>query len=156
MKTLVTPRQVVDLAFADGGYLPADTISEADIAAAETRFLLPVTGAALWQVLIAGKYPSLSEDYAAATAAFAVRLSVQPALDIRAGAGGTTVPQSSCFRPPSQEQLAAARRSLRTRFSTLLAALSTHLDEHADDYPEYDPEQNVLHRVLIAGGIVLK
>ena len=50
MTTLVTPREVIDLAFADGGYLPPEAIGTVDIAAAEARYLLPVTGPALWQL----------------------------------------------------------------------------------------------------------
>ena len=45
MTTLVTPREVIDLAFADGGYLPPEAIGTVDIAAAEARYLLPVTRA---------------------------------------------------------------------------------------------------------------
>ena len=52
--------------------------------------------------------------------------------------------------------LVAAHRALRNRLSALLHALSDHLDAHPSDYPEYAPEKNVLHRVLIAGGLVLK
>ena len=37
MTTLVTPCEVIDLAFADGGYLPPEAIGTADIAAAEAR-----------------------------------------------------------------------------------------------------------------------
>ena len=39
MTTLVTPREVIDLAFADGGYLPPEAIGTVDIAAAEARYL---------------------------------------------------------------------------------------------------------------------
>lgn len=58
--------------------------------------------------------------------------------------------------PAGQQQLAASHRALRNRLSALLHALSDHLDAHPSDYPEYAPEKNVLHRVLIAGGLVLK
>ena len=33
MTTLVTPREVIDLSFADGGYLPPEAIGTVDIAA---------------------------------------------------------------------------------------------------------------------------
>lgn len=81
---------------------------------------------------------------------------MQPALDLRSGAGGTTVAKSSACQPAGQQQLAASHRALRNRLSALLHALSDHLDAHPSDYPEYAPEKNVLHRVLIAGGLVLK
>ena len=95
MTTLVTPREVIDLAFADGGYLPPEAIGTVDIAAAEARYLLPVTGPALWQKLAEGEYPTLREEFAAPAAACAVRVAMQPALDLHGGAGGTTVTKSS-------------------------------------------------------------
>ena len=151
MTTLVTPREVIDLAFADGGYLPPEAIGTVDIAAAEARYLLPVTGPALWQKLAEGEYPTLREEFAAPAAACAVRVAMQPALDLHGGAGGTTVTKSSACQPAGQQQLAASHRALRNRLSALLHALSDHLDAHPSDYPEYAPEKNVLHRVLIAG-----
>lgn len=156
MAQLLTPQEAVDLAFRDGGYFPAETITPADIAAAEARYLIPVTGEALWQKMIDGEYPDLRSDYAAPAAALAVRLLLQPALDIRAGAGGTIAPRTSTGQPPDREELLAARRSLQARFASLREALSTHLDRHTADYPEYDPRQNILHRVQIAGGFVLR
>lgn len=148
MTTLVTPREVIDLAFADGGYLPPEAIGTVDIAAAEARYLLPVTGPALWQKLAEGEYPTLREEFAAPAAACAVRVAMQPALDLHGGAGGTTVTKSSACQPAGQQQLAASHRALRNRLSALLHALSDHLDAHPSDYPEYAPEKNVLHRVL--------
>ena len=99
MTTLVTPREVIDLAFADGGYLPPEAIGTVDIAAAEARYLLPVTGPALWQKLAEGEYPTLREEFAAPAAACAVRVAMQPALDLHGGAGGTTVTKSSACQP---------------------------------------------------------
>lgn len=77
MTTLVTPREVIDLAFADGGYLPPEAIGTVDIAAAEARYLLPVTGPALW--LISPVSASLEQhgavlfDYVVVAVVFAQR-----------------------------------------------------------------------------------
>ena len=90
MTTLVTPREVIDLAFADGGYLPPEAIGTVDIAAAEARYLLPVTGPALWQKLAEGEYPTLREEFAAPAAACAVRVAMQPALDLHGGIDGVS------------------------------------------------------------------
>ena len=111
MAQLLTPQEAVDLAFRDGGYLPAETITPADIAAAEARYLIPVTGEALWQKMIDGEYPDLRSDYAAPAAALAVRLLLQPALDIRAGAGGNDRP-AHLHRPAPRPRRAARRPTL--------------------------------------------
>ena len=42
MNTLVTPLQVLKLAFGEGEYLPPEIIAEADIAGAEQRHIVPV------------------------------------------------------------------------------------------------------------------
>lgn len=156
MNTLATPGEVIDLAFADAGYFPPESIGRADIAAAETRTLIPVTGPALWQSLIEGKYPSLRRDYALPAAAAAVRCAMQPVLDLRAGAGGTTVCRASGDAAADAVSLARSRRALRGRLAALLRRLSDHLDACADRYPEYDPRDNVLHRVTIVGGVVVR
>ena len=54
MNTLVTPLQVLKLAFGEGEYLPPEIIAEADIAGAEQRHIVPVVGRALYEKLLAG------------------------------------------------------------------------------------------------------
>ena len=56
MKTLITPLQVLKTAFGDGEILPPATIAEADIAAAEQRWIVPVIGRKLHDRLLAGVY----------------------------------------------------------------------------------------------------
>ena len=48
MKSLITQERVVALAFGDGEFLSPEAICEADIAIAESRYLRPVVGDALW------------------------------------------------------------------------------------------------------------
>ncbi len=36
-----------------------------------------------------------------------------------------------------------------------LAGKALHLEAHLDRYPAYDPEENILNRISLAGGIVL-
>lgn len=154
--TLITPGEVAGLAFADAGYLPPDSIGLADIAAAETRSLIPVTGAALWQSLLEGKYPSLRRDYLLPAAAAAVRLGMQPMLDLRCGGGGAGLCGASGSRADDAAALARSRKAQRSRLSALLRRLSDHLDACADRYPEYAPRDNVLHRVTVVGGMAVR
>ncbi|MDE5707276.1 MAG: hypothetical protein K2H69_03775 [Alistipes sp.] len=153
--TLITPAEVIDLAFADAGYLPPDSIGAADIAAAETRTLLPVTGQSLWQSLLEGKYPALRRDYVLPAAAAAVRLGMQPMLDLRCGAGGAALCALPGERAADEQTLLRSRKAQRSRLAALLRRLSDHLDACADRYPEYDARDNVLHRVSVCGGLLL-
>ena len=69
MNTLVTPLQVLKLAFGEGEYLPPEIIAEADIAGAEQRYIVPVVGRALYEKLLAGSYPDFRTEYLASPAA---------------------------------------------------------------------------------------
>ena len=90
MKTLITPLQVLRLAFGDGEQLPPETVAETDIAGAEQRHIVPVVGRALYEKLLAGSYPDFRNEYLAAPAALFTRLAIQPRLDVRTGQCGTS------------------------------------------------------------------
>ena len=83
MNTLVTPLQVLKLAFGEGEYLPPEIIAEADIAGAEQRHIVPVVGRALYEKLLAGSYPDFRTEYLASPAALFTRAVLQPRLDVR-------------------------------------------------------------------------
>ena len=140
MKTLVTPLQALRLAFPEGEALPPGTVAEADIAAAERRYIVPVIGRALHARLLEGAYETFRTDYLAAPTALFTRLQLQPRLDIRTGQCGTTAPKSSWTQP------AEAR--------TLLRRAAEHLDAHRTEFPEYDPTENILKRCSTDGGFV--
>lgn len=154
MKTLLTPAEVVSTAFGEGEYMPETAVSSADIAAAESRHLIPVTGHRLWQALIDGRYPDLRDDYAAPAAAMFTRVELQPLLDIRTGRFGAAAPSTSCWKPAERKQILDARRALRRRARALLHRLSDRLDECAAEIPEYDPRENILNRCSTDGGFV--
>ena len=143
MKTLVTPLQALRLAFPEGEALPPGTVAEADIAAAEQRYIVPVIGRALHARLLEGAYETFRTDYLAAPTALFTRLQLQPRLDIRTGQCGTTAPKSSW-----------GQRALRTEARTLLRRAAEHLDAHRTEFPEYDPTENILKRCSTDGGFV--
>lgn len=151
---IATGGEIISAAFSDGEYMPPSAISEADIAAAEERYLIPVTGRGLYEQMLSGKYSALRGEYVVPAVAFAVRVMLQPALDVRTGVFGTTVPKSSAFGGATAEQARELRKSIRVMARTMLRRLSDYLDAHAAEYPEYCPENNVLKRCSTDGGIV--
>ena len=154
MNTLFTPLPVLKLACAEGAYLPTDTVTEADIAAAEQRYIVPVIGTALYEKLLGGAYDDFRADYLAAPAALFTRLSLQPRLDLRTGQCGTTAPKSSWTQPAGDDALRRRQRALRTEARTLLRRAAEHLDAHRTEFPEYDPTENILKRCSTDGGFV--
>ncbi len=154
MKTLITPLQVLRLAFGDGEQLPPETIAEADIAGAEQRHIVPVVGRALYEKLLAGSYPDFRTEYLAAPTALFTRLALQSRLDVSTGQCGTTAPKTACGQPAGEAALRALRRSLRAQARTLLRRAGEHLFAHRDEFPEYDPENDILNRCTTDGGFV--
>lgn len=153
-KNLVTPEEVVALAYAADEHMPASAVAEADIAAAEMRSIMPVMGRALYEAVAAGAYPELREGYAAPAAAMYVRLAMQPLSDVRTGRFGAMAPRSSGYEPAERAKLLDLRRALRAKARTLLHRLHLHLEECASQYPEYDPASDILNRCTTDGGFV--
>lgn len=154
MKTLLSAAQVLRLAFPEGGYLPPDTLAEADIAAAEHRYLRPVLGAALHERLLAGEAADFTADYAAPCVALAVRLLVGRRLDLRSTRLGTLAPKSDRGAPPAEAPLCGRQRTLRLELHALLWRASEYLAAHPAEYPDYDPDANPLNRRTTDGGLV--
>lgn len=155
MKTLITPAQVVKLAFADGEYLPPEIVAEADIAAAEQRWIVPMLGAPLHEKLLGGLYPEFVAEYLAATIALFTRVAIQPRLDIRTDRCGTTAPKSSSTQPADARALRLLRQQLLAQARTLLRRAAAYLVSHNGILSEYDSEQDILNRCTICGGLVL-
>lgn len=154
MKTMITPGQVVALAFADGEYIAPEAILAADIAAAEHRYIEPVAGSALCRALAAGRYAALLADYVAPALAMGVRTMVQRALNVRTGQMGLALPDCSGSQTAMQSAAAELQRSLVQRRRALLARLSDYLSAHTTEFPEYDASQDAMKRCTIDGGIV--
>lgn len=153
-KTLTTAAEVVELAFAEGEYMPESAVSAADIAVAECRYILPVVGRALYDKMLDGHYEELRGEYVAPAAALFTRLEMQPLLDIRTGRFGAVAPKSDCTEAAAREQILDVRRALRRKARTLLHRLSDYLGSHADAFPEYDPDDDILNRCTTDGGLV--
>ena len=127
MNTLVTPLQVLKLAFGEGEYLPPEIIAEADIAGAEQRHIVPVVGRALYEKLLAGSYPDFRTEYLASPAALFTRAVLQPRLDVRTGQCGTVAPKSAAYQPAGTQALRELQRSLRRQARTLLRLSLIHI-----------------------------
>ena len=153
-KTLTEASAVIELAFAEAEYMPASAVSPAEIAVAEERYIVPVTGRPLYEKMLEGAYTELRDEYVAPAAAYFTRLGMQPSTDVRTGRFGSAVPRSAYSQPADRLLLLDLRRSLLGKARTLQRRLSDHLEQYAVDYPEYSSENNILNRCSTDGGIV--
>ena len=142
MNTLISPAQAVRLAFGDGEWLPPEALTEADIAAAEERHIVPVIGRALHERLLEGQYPDFVTSHLAACTA------------LRTGQSGTTAPRTDYGSAPDTTARRALRRSLLAQARTLLRRAAGYLADHRDTIPEYDPDSDILNRCTTDGNLV--
>lgn len=154
MKNLITNEQVISLSFGDGEYLSPEVVLDADIAAATSRYILPVVGAELYNALLEGSHKELLDDYVAPALAMAVRTMIQPALNVRTGQLGLQISSSLRADSSTKSAMQALQKSLRLRRQTLLKRLSKHLKKHTSEYPAYNPSRDVLQKCSIDGGYI--
>ena len=154
MKNLITNEQVISLAFGDGEYLSPEVILDSDIAAAASRYIVPVVGAELYEAMLDGSHKALLDDFVAPALAMAVRTMIQPALNVRTGQLGLQISSSLRADSSTKTAMQTLQKSLRLRRQTLLKRLSNYLKTHASEFPEYNPSNDVLQKWSIDGGFV--
>ncbi|MDE5624487.1 MAG: hypothetical protein K2I62_07825 [Alistipes sp.] len=155
MKTLITPQQAMRLAFGADEPLPPGIIGEADIAAAEARWIVPALGRRLHAKLLTGAHLEFRNEYLAAPLALYTRALIQPRLDVRTDRNGTTKPAPADAQPADAAARCELRRQLLRQGRTLLLRATDYLDEYAALYPEYEPGTGPAARCSLESGIVL-
>lgn len=149
MQTLITPAQVVALAFSSEELVAKEVVTASDIIEAETRHLRPILGAELAEKLLAGEYATLLSDYVAPALASWCRYAVQPLISERCH-----VCHDGSHTTAQNDHDAVVLRALRRKAVTLSHRLSDHLNAHAGDYPEYNSKNNPLNYCSIYGDII--
>lgn len=138
----------------EGEYgVTAERIGETVIASAQQKFIKPVLGD-LFDKLEGGSYPELKQLVKAALAQY-VKLLMIPKLAVSMGNGGITQIKGTHFSPAGEDSMKALKESTKAEACTLMREAVEHIEQNRDDYPEYDPADNILHKVSICSGIIL-
>ena len=148
MKTLITAERVYALAFSTEEPYSASVITDTDIAEAESRYLMPVVGEELYNVV--AKYSTLKSEYVEPMVAAWVRYIVEPHLAARC----CTCYAEGRVTEAVNDHTELVLRALRDKAVALTRRLSDHLNSHSADYVEYNPKTNPLNRCFIYGNIV--
>ena len=85
MRSIITPKQVVELAFVPEGLVTQTKITLLDIAIAESRYLLPIIGETLYEAILAGRYTTLRDEYILPMVAAWTRYVAEPLFAERMG-----------------------------------------------------------------------
>ena len=148
MNTLVTAERVHALAFSSEEPYSASAITEADIAEAESRHLLPILGEELYNAL--DSYSALRTEYVEPMVAAWVRYIVEPHLATRCCACYAEGRVTEAVNDYTKRVM----RALKEKALALTHRLSDHLNSHSADYAEYNPKTNPLNHCFIYGNIV--
>ena len=148
MKILITAERAYSLAFSSEEPYSPSAITEADIATAESRYLLPIVGEELYAALT--RYASLKTEYVEPMLAAWVRYIVEPHLATRC----CPCYSEGRITEAVNDHTERVMRALRERAVAHTRRLSDHLNSHSADYVEYNPQTNPLNRCFIYGNIV--
>ncbi len=152
---LITPRQVIELAFNDSEFITSDVISNSDITTAELRYFKPILGYKLYARLRSENRASvLIDEFLAPAIAIATRLITLPMLAAKSGRFGVSVLQTTNQKSATDSELSSIRRSLLLKLRMHQRLLTDYLEDNRELYPEYMSHQNSLKRCSISGGIV--
>lgn len=153
-QNIITPTEVIAIAFSDGEYISAEAITASDIVAATERWIRPIVGQALLDEVAKGRYAELKEEYIIPAMAVCTRLLVQPRLNVQTSQLGLSSPASNHHKAADGKARAELQRALRQRAQSLRERLSDHLEQHAAEYKEYNTKENILNRCRCDGGFV--
>ena len=148
MRSIITPKQVVELAFVPEGLVTQTKITLLDIAIAESRYLLPIIGETLYEAILAGRYTTLRDEYILPMVAAWTRYVAEPLLAERMGVAYDDYSEADI----DARDMAIVR--LRRNAQVLSRRLSDYLNAHCDEHLEYNPVDNPLNHCMIYGGLV--
>ena len=151
---LMTPHEVVEIAFRGVEAMDENMIGEAPILTAQYKFIRPVLGK-LYEALLEGKYPELLNGYVKAPLAHYVKWLLLPRLSVQCGGIGVVQFKGENFSAAGDGAFAMLRQQVRSDAQALMKRVIERIESALEEFPEYDPEQNVLRRVLLLGDWVL-
>ncbi|MBQ8204485.1 MAG: hypothetical protein IJZ78_01555 [Alistipes sp.] len=149
MKSLVSPEVVVSVAFAADYEVTSSNITTLDVLATESRFLLPLLGAALYDKLLGGGYPELLSDYVVPQVAAWTRYAVEPLLAER-----FDFDRSKDYSEADYSMNRQLLMQLRSTAQAMSRRLTDYLNANAESIPEYDADANPLNHCIMYGDVV--
>lgn len=152
-QNIITPEEVIALAFSDGEYINPAVITNLDIAVVIKRWIIPITGEALLKAIMLGKYKDFTEKILKPTIAAYVRLDMQPRLNASTGQLGLSVVAGANNKAADEKTRHELMTSLRHRAKCLRKYMLEYLENNSG-LREYTGKENVLNRCSCDGGIV--
>ncbi len=154
-KLLITPAEVVELAFGGEVNMRSEAVPERIIRVAQTKLLRPVVGVELYERLGEMPYARWFEEWGKLPLALYVKWLMLPTIATRVGASGVVVPHCDDYENAESNELRRVMIRTRSEADALMDRAIEELENNPELYLSYAPERNVRNRVRISGGLVL-
>ena len=163
MIRLIIPQRVIELSFTNGETNELSFIKDSIIEAAQLRWIKPILGDDLWD-LLESEYPSSYSsvnqtlvDRLESPLAFFVKHELVPDMSINTTAAGLQVLSTDYSSAATDRQRGEIQDQALQHGQALLKEVVRwiELDANIDNYPTYYKSKNTLNNVKTIGGIVL-
>lgn len=154
IKTLITPSEVIEIAFDDRFRLPAEHINPAQILAAEARYIQPVFGD-IYYALQQGDLPEFLDDYIKPALALYVKVLLFPTLGVIQGTLGLSYAATHKDLELTDDKIAMIREQLMADANALIARAVRYVNENEEEFTLYEDAED-LCATLFPGGIIFQ
>jgi hypothetical protein len=154
MKHLITPAEVIDLAFSPHEPVSPWVVTDARIETAQLRFLAPALGG-LYPALSLEKYENFLRERVKPALAHFVRSLILPQLVVRTSSEGILRNGPADSVPADDAAIARLRKDARRTAKSLLADTLEYLREHAGEFPEFTPAERRCRPAEVRGGVIV-
>ena len=155
MKNLITPAEVIELAFSPHDQVEPSIITGARIGTAQLRFLRSPLGN-LYSALSDEKYEEFVKNWIKPALAHFAKYNVLLHLSVCIGNEGIIRNQPLSGEAADYTEIARLRKEARRTAKSLLRETLEYIRANPEKFPEYKPEECVRRKKEIReGGIVL-
>ena len=151
---LITPAEVLALAFTSTESLPEESITPSRIESASLQYIRPALGS-LYEHLSDTRYAEFVDTFIKPPLAHYVRYQMIDDHSAQIATWGIMQHKTDYALAATNSQTEHLRRQARNDAEQLLQKAITQIETHPADYPEYDPKENIRNRVVLKGGFVL-
>lgn len=136
MNTLITPSEVISIAFPGNSNIREESISDMSIHIAERKHLLAAFGDLYYQ-LREPQYNDFVQRYIKPTLAYYVKCEIMPSLAINMSNAGLALVNPQYMTTATDKQRQLLYDSEMTKADTLLAEAVEYILGHPEEFPTY-------------------
>lgn len=153
IKTLITPSEVLEIAFDDRLRVPADSINPAQILAAEAQYIQPIFGD-IYTAMQQDQLVDFVNDYIKPALAVYVKVLQLPLLGVVQGTLGLSYAATHKDLELTDDKIEMIRAQLLSDANALLKRAVRYVKDNEHEFSQYE-DAKTLSATFLAGGIIL-